>query len=84
MIEPFPSKVALPGGVPDRDGVKANKEVVKAAASHVGLRVGVNLCTLHVTALYELMCIPVPSYFGFAWVTSSNLWQILNFFERLI
>ena len=65
LVKHLPSKVAVPGGVPDRDGVKANKEVVKAAAQLLGLRVGVNLCTLHVTALYELICIPVPSYFGF-------------------
>ena len=59
----------------DRDSVKHNLAVVKSAAQMLGLRVGVQTCTVHVKALYDFMQIPCPRHLGFiAGVACSMLW----------
>ena len=65
MVEHFlgtGAEVGFPGDILDRDAVKANLEVVKLAAATLGLRVGIACCTVHVTALYDLMKIPCPRH----------------------
>ena len=56
----------MPGGIIDRDAVKANIPVLTAAINLFGFRVGVSLSVLHVKALYDLMTIPCPGVFCFS------------------
>lgn len=50
-------EVTVPGGVYDRDAVKANIPLLTDAIKALGLRVGVNLCTVHIKALYaKIVC----------------------------
>ena len=71
--------MSLVGGTPDRDSVKANVKVIELAAQAVGLRVGVNLCILHVTALYEYMKIPCPGQCGDKTLARFNAYRVLVF-----
>ena len=57
-------EVTVPAGVYDRDAVKANIPLLTTAVNNVGLRVGINLCTVHIQALYDLMQVPCPRYLG--------------------
>lgn len=51
----------------DRDSIKHNVAVLEIAAKTLGLRVGVNTCIVHVSALYQLMQIPVARHFAYYW-----------------
>lgn len=51
----------------DRDAIKHNVAVLEIAAQTLGLRVGVSTCVVHVSALYQLMQIPVARHFAYYW-----------------
>lgn len=57
-------QVRIIGGLFDRDAVKDNARVLAIAAKSLGLRVGVPTCTVHVRALYDIMKISCPRFFG--------------------
>ena len=56
----LPVEVSVPAGTYDRDSVKENIPLLTIAINALGLRVGVNLCTMHVKALYDYMQVPCP------------------------
>lgn len=43
-----------------RDSIKDNVRLLTVAGNHLGLRVGVRTCQVHVAALYDLMKINCP------------------------
>ena len=66
---PYPTRlllieVEILGDHIDRDAVRSNLVVLKDAAELLGLRVGVNTCTVHVKALYDYMQVPCPRCLG--------------------
>ena len=59
------TKVEVDTEIIDRDSIKKNVKVLVPTVNMLGLRVGVNTCTVHVSALYDLMQIPISRSFDF-------------------
>ena len=64
-----PVEVEVPGDVYDRDAIKKNIALLTVAVKALGLRVGINLCTVHIKAMYELMNISCPGFMAMQFIS---------------
>lgn len=58
-----------------RDTLKQNKKLISIAIAHLGLRVAVPTCQVHVRELYAYMEVSCPRYLALA--CSTHIWILI-------